>query len=233
MQAVAIVVAGGMGRRCGGDIPKQFQSVGGRSLLERALRAVAGAESVGEIVLVVPPDQVQAVKLKWRGFLSKPLSVVAGGECRQDSVAHGLAATTGPDDRVVAVHDAARPFVSSALFDSCVRVAQADRACIVAMPAADTIKRVEAGVISATLPRDFVWQAQTPQSFHRLLLVRAMEGARARGERGTDEASLVEAMGVAVKVIRGDPWNIKVTTPGDMVVAEAIAKVLDQTEEAS
>jgi len=149
------------------------------------------------------------------------MEVVQGGAERQDSVAAGLARVDAAADLVI-VHDAARPFVSLACLTACVEAAAAGGAAIVAVPAHDTVKRVDAsGVIVDTPDRRTIWLAQTPQVFRFALLRRAYEQAQHDGFVGTDDASLVERLGAPVRVVPGEPRNRKITTPDDLLWAES------------
>lgn len=223
MTAVAVIVAGGSGSRFGGDTPKQYLVLGGRPMLELTLSRFMAASSIRSIVVVVAADRVAALQAELPRHFTKVQQVVAGGATRQDSMACGVMALAVEPDTIVAVHDAARPFIFPETIDACVTAARQHGAAIVALNARDTIKQIDtAHVITKTIPRETIWQAQTPQAFRCELLQRAIKHARETGVQGTDEAALVEALGVPVMVVPGHPWNIKVTTPDDMVLAEAI-----------
>lgn len=223
MTAVAVIVAGGMGSRFGGETPKQYLSVGGRPMLELTLSRFMAATSIYSMIVVVAADRVAALQAELPRRFPKVQWVVAGGATRQDSMVCGVASLSVAPDTIVVVHDAARPFIFPQTIDACVAAARQHGAAIVALNARDTIKQVDtAHVITATIPRETIWLAQTPQAFRCELLQRACKHARENGLSGTDEAALVEALGVPVMVVPGHPWNIKVTTPDDMVLAEAI-----------
>jgi len=226
MRAWAIIAAAGMGKRMGGGLPKQFLEIGGRPIICHTLDRFRKAHSVTNVVIVVEPGREVAFSdeiISHYGF-PREWIVTHGGEHRQDSVSNGLAKVPVDCD-VVAVHDGVRPFVSPSQIDSAIELASKEGACIVAMPIKETIKRVSRDArISETVDRSSLWGAKTPQCFRRTLLWDAMERARREGFRGTDEASIVERMGVAVRVIEGDERNIKITTPSDLIVAEAILK---------
>ncbi len=222
-RVAAIVVAGGRGARFGGDTPKQFLEVRGRSLLQRAVEAFLASPHVQDVVVVLPAEAAAHPQ----DVLSVPptVTVVAGGERRQDSVAAGFDAVPEACD-VVLVHDAARPFVTDDLIARAVDAARAHGAAIAALPARDTVKRsiVRGGTvqIAETLPRETIHLAQTPQAFRRQVLAEAVALGRA-GREATDEAALAEAAGHVVALVEGDPHNIKVTTPADLPIAAAIA----------
>ena len=226
MNAWAIIAAAGIGKRMGGSCPKQYLEIGGRPIICHTLDRFREARTIANLVVVVEPGRERAIEDEILRRFEYPKSwiVTAGGEHRQDSVANGLAKIPKDCD-VVAVHDGVRPFVTPAQIDSAVELANKEGACIVAMPIKETIKRVGGNNhISETVDRSSLWGAKTPQCFKRALLADAMDRARREGFKGTDEASIVERMGVAVRVIEGDERNIKITSPSDLIVAEAILK---------
>lgn len=220
---VAIIAAGGRGRRFGADRPKQLVELSGRSILERTVAAFVDAPAIGEIVVALPQELIVDPPA-WLARIRKPVTVVAGGERRQDSVARAFARVSDRAD-VVVIHDAARPFVTSALIASTIDGALDAGAALAALPSRDTVKqaidRNGAVEVAATLARDRIYLAQTPQAFRRHVLAEAI----ALGEGGveaTDEAALVERAGHAVRLVPGDPRNIKITTADDLAWAEAL-----------
>ncbi len=223
MYTTAIIAAGGSGTRCGGDAPKQYQCVAGRPLLEITLSQFEAAQSITNIILVVSADRVAFMQDQLTNRFPKVRDVVAGGASRQESVARGVRALAADACDIVVVHDAARPLIAPALIDACVAAATESGAAIVALPARDTIKLVRDDAwIERTLPRETVWHAQTPQAFRYELFLRALAHAEKTGFVGTDEAALLENFGERVRVVCGEPWNIKITTPEDFKIAEAI-----------
>lgn len=221
MQTTAIVVAAGPGTRLKGGGPKGFVPIAGVPLFIRALRAMDNAATISAIVAVVPPaEQPKGVQfVETHGPWRCPVSVVEGGAERQDSVRAGIAAATGTD--LIAIHDAARPFVRTEVTEAVVAMARRHGAAIVAIPASDTVKQVHAdGWVEATPPRDHLWLAQTPQVFRADIIRTAHERAAADGVIATDDAALVERMGVRVYVVAGNPENRKITTPDDLRWAE-------------
>lgn len=231
MRVSAIIVAGGRGERLGGTVPKQFLEVGGRSLLQRSVDALAASPLVSEVIVVVPATYVEQVSSTLATTGSR-LRVTAGGSRRQDSVAAGFD-LVGADVDVVLVHDAARAFVKPDLIARVVAQAGAHGAAIAALRVRDTVKRgVQSGdvvVVAETIPRESVHLAQTPQGFTRQVLAEAVALGRS-GREATDEAALAEAAGHVVILVEGDPDNIKVTTPADLPVADAIARQIDRDE---
>jgi 2-C-methyl-D-erythritol 4-phosphate cytidylyltransferase / 2-C-methyl-D-erythritol 2,4-cyclodiphosphate synthase len=212
-----IIAAGGRGARLGSAIPKQWLTLGGETLLGLSVRAFDTHPRIDEIVLVLP----EAERHRDPPHARRPLRVVPGGARRQDSVANGFAAVADRAD-VVLVHDAARPFVSAAVIDRTIDAAWAHGAAIAATAVHDTVKQAEPRdgrlVVSATLPRDAIFRAQTPQGFRRDVLRAAIEAGLA-GASGTDEAMLAEQAGHAVSIVEGDEENVKITTAADLARA--------------
>jgi 2-C-methyl-D-erythritol 4-phosphate cytidylyltransferase/2-C-methyl-D-erythritol 2,4-cyclodiphosphate synthase len=218
MHVVAIIAAGGRGERLGAGVPKQLVEIGGRSILERSVALFDRCDRVHEIVVVVPPELEE--ERGWAARVGKPLRIVRGGARRQDSVANGFAAAGDRCD-IVVVHDAARPFASLGLIARTIDAAAGCGAALAAVPARDTIKLVDAGVVSATIPRERVRLAQTPQAFRRDVLARAIEAGTGAAE-ATDEASLAERAGFGVALVEGESTNIKITTPEDLELARSL-----------
>jgi 2-C-methyl-D-erythritol 4-phosphate cytidylyltransferase len=221
MSVAALVLAAGRGERLGQETPKAFVPLAGRALVLHALAAMAAAPAIERVVPVIARADLE----RWERLgpelaaIPKLAAPVFGGAERQDSVRAGLAAL-GPDTRWVAVHDAARPFVRPAAVARVLEAARAGGAAILAVPVSDTIKRVRAGFVVETPPRSECWAAQTPQVFRVELLREALAKAGAEGRTGTDDAQLVEWLGVAVAVVEGDPENWKLTLPEDLAAAE-------------
>lgn len=219
----AIIAAGGRGVRLGAGRPKQFLEIGGRSILDLSVDALVSSDRIDEIVVALPREYVAETAKAWEGRSAKPLIFVDGGERRQDSVA-GAFARTSPRADIIVIHDAARPFVTRDVIARTIDAATVHGAAIAAIAVRDTVKQVgEASAggsrpIRATIARDTIFLAQTPQAFHRELLARAIAGGRHRD--ATDEAMLVEQLGLPVHVVDGDVRNIKVTTPEDFVEAQ-------------
>ena len=222
----AIIAAGGQGLRLGADRPKQFVDIDGRSILETSVTALAASDRIGEIVVALPAEYVDSLGDKLRALSAKPILCVEGGPRRQDSVAHAFAKSSRQAE-IIVIHDAARPFVTADLIARTVDAAQAHGAAIAAIPVRDTVKQAGdpegdgSRPIRATIPRDTVFLAQTPQAFRRDVLARAIQ--EGRSIEATDEAMLVERLGLPVHVVEGDPRNIKITTAEDLAAARAAA----------
>ena len=219
----AIVPAGGLGRRAGGDVPKQFLLLRGMPILTRTLLHLTTSKLIDALILVVPPGAEEWCQEQVLAPYPLPpiIEIVSGGAERQESVFRGLERAS-EDAQLVVIHDAVRPFVSPDLLQRTVEAAWSFRAAVAAVPAVETVKVVESGFIRETPSRDRLWIAQTPQAFHGDLIQEAYRRAAADGFRGTDDAMLVERLGVKVKVVPGYPENIKITTGEDLERAEQI-----------
>lgn len=219
---VAVLVMAGSGERLGAGVPKAFVMLGGLPLWRHSANTLASLPGCRQVVLVVPADRVARTVGETQDF-PVPVRVVPGGARRQDSVGMGLGAATARAT-VVAIHDAARPMLSRETALAVIREASRSGAALAAVPVRDTLKRVRAdGTVESTLDRASLWQAQTPQAF-RVEVARAAHAEAARqGLEATDDAALVEALGLSpVHVVRGDPWNFKVTEKPDLEVAEML-----------
>lgn len=237
MKVVVIIPAAGLGTRMAAPPSaktrkaapsKQFTVLGGTPILIHTLRKFASSARVTEIFVALRENEIsgfrERLEKEAKDILHKKVEWVIGGEHRQQSVANALAAVKAADDDVVLVHDAVRPFVTPEIIDEVIQGATKYGAAIAGMPAVDTVKQVErtaeGALITATIPRERVVMAQTPQGFRFSVLKKAFDEAEADGFMGTDEASLVERSGHEVAVVMGSPRNIKITTPGDMELAE-------------
>jgi 2-C-methyl-D-erythritol 4-phosphate cytidylyltransferase/2-C-methyl-D-erythritol 2,4-cyclodiphosphate synthase len=218
-RAAAIVLAAGAGRRIGAERPKAFLPIGDRPMLAVAAAAAAASPAIEAIVIAAPVGYEAEARACVEGF-EVPAQVVTGGDSRQASVRAALA-VLGSDIRIVAVHDAARPFAPPELFTAVVRaVADGADGAIPLVPMTDTVKRLVGARVVGTLPRDELGLAQTPQAFLLAALRTAHDRAMAAGERVTDDAALLERVGTVV-AIAGDPMNFKITTMMDLARAEA------------
>ena len=214
-----IIVAAGRGMRLGGSVPKQLLDLGGHTMLQRSVAAFDSHPRVDEIVVVLPADLV-ADGRNLIGPIRKSCHCVAGGERRQDSVRQG-SSRLSPAVDLVLVHDAARPFVDHALIDRVIAATRDVGSAVPALAASDTVKQVDVArrEVSVTLARDTIWMAQTPQGFTRDVFTRVI--ALSEGDTATDEAQLAESAGDRVRVVDGDPRNVKITTADDLARARA------------
>ncbi|HUP36676.1 MAG TPA: 2-C-methyl-D-erythritol 4-phosphate cytidylyltransferase [Candidatus Limnocylindria bacterium] len=219
----AIVPAGGLGTRMGSRRPKQYLRLGRVPILVATLRALGRARGIAGVVVAVPEAHVvETRRLLARLRVPRILEVVAGGADRQESVWRALQRIPEQAERVV-VHDAVRPFIDAALVARVLGAAAAGGAATCGIPVRETVKRVTDGAIEATIPRRGLWLTQTPQAFTRALLWEAHDKARRDGFAGTDDAVLVERLGVTVAMVQGLGQNLKITTPEDLQTARAWA----------
>ncbi len=221
----AIIAAAGSGQRLGHQRAKAFVELGGKPMLFYALRTLAAIPDITEIIITLPTSaegHARAVLGEMKFGL--PVKLTPGGAERQDSVRRALMLVSA-ESEIVVIHDAARPFATAELFSRCIESAQRWGAAVAGIPVADTLKAVAAGKIIATQPRHGLWQSQTPQAFKRELILRAHASAKA-GEQVTDDADLVERLGESVEIVEGSPQNFKITTPGDLEMAEALVRGL-------
>lgn len=214
----ALIVAGGKGLRMGTDLPKQFLPIGGKPVLMRTLEAFHAYDEAMRIILVLPHDQ----QAYWQGLCAEyrftvPHLVAEGGETRFHSVRNGLALVEAPGR--VGVHDGVRPFVSREVMARCYALASERQAVVPVIPVVETVRHLT-GEESRTVNRDEYCLVQTPQVFDVELLKRAYE--QSYTPAFTDDASVVEALGVSVTLTEGNRENIKITTPFDLRVAEAL-----------
>lgn len=213
----AIVVAAGRSSRMGVD--KIWAELGDRSVVAWSVGVLDGSGLVDRLALVVAPDR-GGVARRVAAWHDLPTHVVVGGKRRRDSVAAGLELLNGCE--WIVVHDGARPFLTPELVSKGLSAARETGAAIAAIPSKDTIKRVSGADVVETLPRAELWTVQTPQVFRRDLLQRALAST---DEDVTDEATLVERLGITVRVFEGTPTNFKITTPDDLALARAILQL--------
>ncbi|MCX7973046.1 MAG: 2-C-methyl-D-erythritol 4-phosphate cytidylyltransferase [Candidatus Aminicenantes bacterium] len=215
MPMVAVIIAAaGEGRRFGQ--PKQFALLAGRPVVHWAIEAFALHPLVNEIIVVFPDEtQAETIKLKW----PKVKAVVKGGKERQDSVARGLAAVS-PEGEIILIHDGVRPLVKADLITRIIEATLKEGAAVPAIPIEDTVKQIEGDRIVQTIDREKLLRVQTPQGFKRELLEAAFLQAQKDNFCGSDEASLVERIGGQIKIVIGDKFNLKITCPEDLKIAE-------------
>jgi 2-C-methyl-D-erythritol 4-phosphate cytidylyltransferase len=222
---VAVVVpAGGRGTRLGGRVPKQFMRLGGKPILATTVGRFVAHPAVTLVVVAAPrPHLARARRVLAHVSRRVTVDVVEGGSERQESVWRGLQAV--PDDAdIVLVHDAVRPFVTRSLIDAVLDATAETGAAVCARPIAETVKRVEDGLVQQTVDRRGLWAVQTPQGFRAALLREAHDKARRDGVVGTDDAMLVERLGHPVRVVPGLAQNMKITTTEDLRGARAVPR---------
>ncbi len=224
MKVIALIPAAGMGKRMQAGINKQYLQIGGMPIVGRTIALFQEATCVDDIYVITPEQEIPYCRtevVERYGF-TKVRAIIPGGKERQHSVLNGLRALDGTgEDDVILIHDGVRPFISRHILEHAVATAREYDGALVAVPVKDTVKIVEAGVVRDTPPRESIWLAQTPQAFRYGIIRGAHEMADAEGFLGTDDASLVERMGREVHIVLGDYRNIKITTPEDLLLAEA------------
>ena len=226
MKTIAIIPAGGAGRRLGSAVAKQYLLLDGVPVLARTLKIFQQSKFIDKIVLVVPEDDLLSARkqLVEKYDLTKVINIVAGGKERQDSVRNGLCAIARECD-VVVIHDGVRPLLTEEMINKVVVAAKNVGASSMGVKVKDTVKQTtDSDLVVSTVPRNNLWLTQTPQAFAFDILRKAYTAAASDNFYGTDDASLVERIGAKVKMIAGSYENIKITTPDDLIVAEAFIK---------
>ncbi len=228
----AIIVASGKGTRTGRNVRKQYIEIDGLPLMCYALKAFDKCEDIRRIYLAVPKMEIEKCKF----YFVKPLKMshevilVAGGSTRQSSVLNALeVANTNESSGDILIHDAVRPFVTEKLISKCIKGVKATGACVPVVPVADSLKKVDyaAGSFLKSVERENIWFAQTPQAFDFELILKAHCKAKKYNLWCTDDSKIAEISGISVSMIQGLGYNIKVTTEDDLIIAEAIAKILN------
>ncbi|MCI0661442.1 MAG: 2-C-methyl-D-erythritol 4-phosphate cytidylyltransferase [Acidobacteria bacterium] len=223
---VAIIPAAGKGLRFGGETPKQFTKIAGAPLIIHTLRAFDLCPEIDTLVIALRPEDVDTFNSQLASStMRKEVCLVDGGGHRPDSILNALDAIKDWHPELVAVHDAVRPLITPQMISIVLARARESGAAILALPATDTIKEVEHGMIRRTIDRKRIYRAQTPQAFRYDLLLKANTEARNAGLLSpdiTDDSLLVERLGIPVAIVEGDPENIKITTPADLILAERI-----------
>lgn len=228
-KSVALIPAAGMGKRMGASINKQYLQLNGMPIVARTISVFEQSDLIDAIYLVIPEEEIAYCRkhvVEAYGF-GKVVAIVPGGKERQNSVINGLRAMRDyvSDNDVIVIHDGVRPLISEKTVGESIRIAALHDGALVAVPTKDTIKTVLSGVVVDTPSRETLWQAQTPQSFRFEKIFSAHLIAERDGFCGTDDSSLVERIGGKVNVIQGDYSNIKITTPEDLILAEAFLAI--------
>ena len=223
MTRYIIIVAGGKGLRMGGEIPKQFRLIAGRPVLMRTVEALLAAYSDIHVVLVLPHDQQAYWAALCQDYAFRaPMTIADGGATRFHSVQNGLALIPDEDECIVGVHDGVRPFVSPEVIRRCYENARTQGATVPVVPVVETVRQLLPDGSSRSVDRDEYRLVQTPQTFPLSMLRRAY--AQPYVPAFTDDASVVQSLGLPVYLVEGNRQNIKLTTPEDLMLAEAICK---------
>ena len=217
-QVSVIIPAAGAGSRFGEE--KQFKLLGGRPLLFYSLQPFLESSIIQEVIVVVPGNQTTSIQRDLTSISAgKPITVIAGGVRRQDSVENGVSASSSSAN-LICIHDAVRPFVTENMIANSISACENYDGAVVALPSRDTVKLSNNGLVKETLDRKFIWLAQTPQTFNKDKLVVAFDNADQNDIIATDEAALMEAMGFSIALVEGHPTNFKITTQDDWERAE-------------
>ena len=219
-----IVPAAGQGKRMGAGKNKILLELNGEPVLVRTLRRFSAVDEVDSLIIAVAPEEVTAISELLSKYPElKSWQIVAGGSERQYSIANGLRVVP-PETEIVLVHDAARPLVSQRDIESVIGAAREYGAAVLAVREKNTVKLGQDGFVVRTVPRDNLWEMQTPQGFRRDIITRAYAQAAADNFLGTDDASLAERTGAKIAIVEGDYRNIKLTTSDDLLIAETFMK---------
>ena len=224
----AIIVAAGKGLRMQDSKRKQYKDLDGKPVLAHTLMVFNRCDAIDRIIVALPAKDIEFCRREVLPAAGgeKRTELIVGGARRQDSVANGLEAIK-KDDGIVLIHDGVRPFVRQEHLLACMEGAHRHGACILGLPAFDTVKQVNAkNEIVQTRPRDTLWLAQTPQAFQVKLIKKAHAFAKKDAFCGTDDASLVERLGATVNIIPGSRSNIKITHPEDLKLAQAVLRTM-------
>jgi len=232
-KSIALIPAAGMGRRMGASINKQYLQLGGMPIVARTVSVFEQSPLIDAIYLVIPAEEIpycqEHVVEAYR--FSKVVAIVPGGKERQHSVMNGLRGmkehVSGND--IILIHDGVRPLITVEALRESIAAASSHDGGVMAVQAKDTIKSVKNGIVTSTLDRTTLWQAQTPQAFRFSVIFSAHQAAETDHYLGTDDASLVERIGGTVRIIQGDYHNIKITTPEDLILAEAFLSSTQKT----
>lgn len=220
MTTAALIVAAGRGTRAGGQIPKQYQKLGGRALLRHSLDACLGHPALDPVLVVIHPDDMTAYQAAAAGLEQHPklLPPCSGGPSRQESVRLGLEVLAARNPAAVLIHDAARPFLRQAGIDALLAALMQEHGAILGIPVVDTLKHEDRGNLSSGPERQHLWRAQTPQAFRFAGILAAHR--QAAGQNFTDDAAVAEQAGMTVRAVPGSEENFKVTEPEDFQRAE-------------
>ena len=224
-KSIALIPAAGMGKRMGASFNKQYLQLNGIPIVARTISIFEQSPLIDAIYLVIPGEEIPYCQehIVEAYQFCKVAAIIPGGKERQHSVMNGLRGMRAytSDDDVVLIHDGVRPLITEELLRESIAVARSHDGAVVAVQAKDTIKSVENGIVTGTPDRHALWQAQTPQTFRYRVIYAAHQAAETDHYLGTDDSSLVERTGGRVMIIQGDYHNIKLTTPEDLILAEA------------
>lgn len=224
MNVSVVLVGAGLGLRMGGSVKKPFLRIRGKPIFLYTIERFSQIETISEIIFVVGQTEIPSLRDQWQDTLDahKVTKIVPGGKRRQDSVYNGLC-KTGIDAELVLIHDVVRPLVRREHIEAVINKARESQAAILAAPVKATVKETGDNLcIRRTIPRKNLWLAQTPQGFKRELILKVFGQCKTEEREFTDDAEMVEKAGYRVEVVPGTDDNIKITTPEDMRIAEAL-----------
>ncbi|MGC9363112.1 MAG: 2-C-methyl-D-erythritol 4-phosphate cytidylyltransferase [Fidelibacterota bacterium] len=221
----ALIVAAGRGTRMKSNLPKQFLPLDDRTVLFHSLHKFLALSIISEIILIVPPEFLHSQLLRDSIPASAriPVIPVAGGALRQESVQNGLRAVD-PRSTIVCIHDGVRPLIQPALIQKSIDLCTDYDGAVIAARIVNTLKEVVDGLVMRTLDRNQIWQVQTPQTFRKDVITAAYNNATGKQLTATDDAFFVEALGGRLAIVESTPWNIKITSPDDLLIARALLK---------
>lgn len=219
----AIIVAAGSGTRMKSSVPKPFLALDNNTILYHTIQRFLPVADILEIIIVTSSQLLTSECLRASIPKSAPISIrtIAGGKRRQDSVYNALQAVN-PDSTIVCIHDGVRPFIHPDTIARTIKLCDLYDGAIVAVPSINTLKQIQDQLIVKTIDRDIIWQAQTPQTFRKDILINAYKQAFRHNITGTDDASLIEQTGGRIAIVEGSPWNIKITGRQDLFIAQSI-----------
>jgi len=218
-----ILAGGGKGIRLENKLPKSLVKIKGKELFIYSIKKFHSLKEVTEIILVLPEKYIFSIKKKLKNKFPKLKGIISGGKTRQESVFLGLKALT-LKNKIVLIHDVARPFVSKEIIKNVIEKTKRYGACIPVIPIVDTLKEVKGKFVVKTVDREKIFSVQTPQGFKREVIQKAYEKAKKENFYGSDDASLVENLGKRVYIIKGEYQNIKITVPFDLKIAKQLWK---------
>lgn len=224
MRVSAVLVGAGMGLRMGGPIKKPFLQILGKPIFLHTIERFSQVNTIHEIIFVISETEIKPLHEQWQTVLDshKVKKVIAGGKRRQDSVYNGLCQIE-TDTEIVLIHDVVRPLVRKEHIEAVINKVKESQAAILAAPVKATVKEVgETLFIKRTIPRNSLWMAQTPQGFEKDLIFKVFNRFKNSDQEFTDDAEMVEQAGYPVYIVPGTDENIKITTPEDIHLAEAL-----------
>lgn len=217
-----IIVAAGSGTRMKSSVPKQFLTLDNNTILYHTIQRFLPVADISEIIIVTSSQLLTSeyLRVSIPKSATIPIRTIAGGKRRQDSVYNGLQAVNS-NSTIVCIHDGVRPFIDPETIARTIKLCDQYDGAIVAVPSTDTLKEIQDHLIVKTIDRDIIWQAQTPQTFRKDILINAYKQASRTNVTGTDDASLVEQIGGRIAIVEGSPQNIKITCRQDLFIAQS------------